>query len=122
MVMTLKVEGVEETIAEFNAINIKVTKNVQEVIESSAIRVRDDARSRAPFKTGKLKRDIRVKKSKDGLTAAVTYMGKKRAFYGKFIEFGTRFMPARPFLGPAWEVERPNFIRAIVVAVDESHS
>ena len=121
--MTLKMEikGLDETIGYLNAVDLKATKNVQDVIGNTAIAVRDEARSRAPISTGKLKKDIRVKTAQDKLSAEVTYMGKKRAFYGKFIEFGTRFMPARPFLGPAWEKLRPRFFTDITAALDGAH-
>lgn len=33
--------------------------------------------------------------------------------YAVFQEFGTRFLPARPFLIPAWEAERAGFLEAM---------
>lgn len=39
----------------------------------------------------------------------IVSVGSRQAFFGQFIEFGTNKQPARPFMGPAAESERPNF-------------
>jgi HK97 gp10 family phage protein len=113
------IKGLDETIAHFDGMNNKIIKAVTEAVQQSAERVRDDAKARAPIATGKLFRDIRIKKSQDGLAAEITYTGKKRAFYGKFVEFGTKKMPARPFLGPAWQKEEPAFLEKVTAAINE---
>lgn len=88
--------------------------------------VRDEARLRAPVDTGKLQRNIVAFRDPDPRSSGVTeayYItwrkgrrrGQKRrkdlatansdkdAYYGRFVEFGTSKMPARPFLRPAFE-------------------
>lgn len=57
---------------------------------------------------GKLKLSLRIvnvpsKKTAHSATVAVS-IGK--AFWGMFVEFGTRFMGARPFLRPAFESKK----------------
>lgn len=37
------------------------------------------------------------------------YAGSKDAFYGRFHEFGTVNMPARPFFYPVWRAKRAEF-------------
>jgi HK97 gp10 family phage protein len=62
---------------------------------------------------GYLRAALGVWRIKKGSTATVTYGVGARgyAFYGKFLEFGTRFITARPFLRPAldsshlWAIE-----------------
>ena len=41
----------------------------------------------------------------DGLTAVV----EPKTNYAAYVEFGTRFMEAEPFLKPAWETQKEQF-------------
>lgn len=51
---------------------------------------------------GHLKRNIRVqKRRKVGRKEVGTIIGTGNAFWGRFLEFGTRKMAARPWFGPA---------------------
>lgn len=62
----------------------------------------------APHDTGTLARS---------LTSRLVYAAKERAryevgtnvFYAPFVEFGTRFMAAQPYLGPALEQARRKY-------------
>lgn len=66
--------------------------------------------------TGNLRRSIQPPKiSVDGLTATVVVM----ADYGAYVELGTRYMEAQPYMGPALnEVEAP-FIRDLKNSLGE---
>ena len=62
------------------------------------------AQAKAPKRTGKLSGDIthEIKTEKNDVVGYVGVKGGKgAAFYGYFIEVGTRKMAARPFLRPA---------------------
>jgi HK97 gp10 family phage protein len=59
--------------------------------------------------TGTLRRSIASVFSNGGLTGVVG----PSVFYGKFIEFGTRRMGARPFMRPAAEAVLPKFAEAV---------
>lgn len=64
--------------------------------------VRDEVRDKAPIDTGLLKRSIRTRERKDEngwMQVAVEV--RRRAFYGKFFEYGTSKMAAKPFIRPA---------------------
>lgn len=77
--------------------------------------VRKDARRRAPVATGNLRKQIRTRRSKLSTVYNVTYfvgVGGK-AFYWRFIEFGTKDQPAHPFLRPAFEENKKAAIEAI---------
>jgi HK97 gp10 family phage protein len=76
--------------------------------------IRDEARARAPKKSGKLRRNIvsAALRQKDapGLATAgvrVRSNGKadspNNAFYWRFVELGTQFMKATPFMRPAFD-------------------
>lgn len=64
--------------------------------------VREEAKQRAPVRTGNLRDHIDVEIAKTQPHKAEVHVGPtKEAFYGMFIEAGTSKMPARPYLRPA---------------------
>ena len=58
----------------------------------------------ASVKPGHLKRNIKIRlaKSAKGEAKGYVYVSFK-AFYGKFVEYGTKKMSAKPFLRPAFD-------------------
>lgn len=66
--------------------------------------VSDGKQSPASQKYGKLKRNIKVKRLR--FTARDEKMARVdtgRAFWGLFLELGTRYIPAQPWMQPAFE-------------------
>lgn len=57
------------------------------------------------YQTGTTKRSISLEFKDDGLTAEV----EPGTEYSPYLEFGTRFMDAQPFVKPAWEVQKEQF-------------
>ena len=118
---SIVIKGVGETIRSLEFYETKALSNIEKQIEISATNVESDARAAAPRDTGNLSRKIRKKINKREYYAVITYMGKGRAFYGKFAEFGTKTQPAKPFLGPAWEREKDNFLNGVINGVNEAN-
>lgn len=99
----------------------------KDVVADSAMRIEQNAKGNCPVDTGRLRSDIKIRFTKEGLAA---YIGTD-VFYAPFVEFGTGRrgaasnvqvppevtyvygprpgQPARPFLFPALEAERPTF-------------
>lgn len=68
--------------------------------------VRDEARAKVAVDTGHLKRQIRTRERSDrdgNMRFAVEV--PRGAFYGRFLEYGTSKMAAKPFLRPAAEAK-----------------
>lgn len=104
-------------VKELDAVMKEFTPAVQKQILRSATRqaakpVMELARAWAPHETGALERSIKVRalkrsrKNKDTVGARVVtsesdnlFQGDQ--FYGAFQEFGTKHMPANPYLAPA---------------------
>lgn len=91
----------------------EATEGVKRQLASAANDVFETARfnilANRSVRTRNLLESLRVRISPDGLSARVGLIGKKanrKAFYGRFVEFGTKKMPAKPFLTPAWEENR----------------
>ncbi|EPY2286639.1 HK97-gp10 family putative phage morphogenesis protein [Clostridium sporogenes] len=71
----------------------------------------DEAKNNVPVKTEKLKKGLKVSgvRKKGGnkfVLAGIQKGDNSKIFYGKFLEFGTSKMKARPFMGPAYESKR----------------
>lgn len=53
------------------------------------------------------------KESGDGKAMYRVSWNKTHAFYGRFVEFGTSKMAAKPFLRPAYDVARAKALKAV---------
>ena len=80
-------------------------------VEASAQRIVYSARALAPSLTGALRRSIDYSMSRGGTKAYVGIAaGEGDALtYWRFIEFGTHYVPSRPFFRPAAEAEAGRF-------------
>lgn len=92
----------------------KVEKKLtRQALRAGAKIIAKEAKLRAPVDTGELKSKIKVwalKRSRKRIgvlvgTSAKEYTGDQ--FYAAFVEYGTKDMPAKPFLGPAAEAKGP---------------
>lgn len=85
-------------------------------MERAAAFAAEEARKKVPVRTGLTKRDIRHEVIVRGLTVT-GYFGvfreNSKAFYAKFIEWGTSKMAARPFLRPAILENRRKIMKLI---------
>lgn len=69
------------------------------------------------YQPGNLQRSIyqayNAEISVDGKTAVYSVSwNKSKAFYGRFVEYGTARMPAHPFLRPAYEAKKAEALQA----------
>ena len=63
------------------------------------------AQQKAPVDTGYLKRSIGLEFTDGGMSAEV----EPTADYAPYVELGTRFMEAQPYLGPAFNEQKEKF-------------
>lgn len=121
----VEIRGAEELKARLEELSKRKMKNIARgYVTAAAAFLRDEIRSATPVDTGLLQRAIRAKRNrgeadvarasvfvsmkqrkprKDG-TSRVAKNGKEIApFYWRFIEYGTRFRPARPFMRPTFQ-------------------
>lgn len=89
-----------------NALNVNLSRweakkvlEVKELVKKTAMNIRRNARRRAPVKTGRLRKSIRILYGKDRLSAYVRAV----APYSHIVENGSSVTGAspRPFLKPA---------------------
>lgn len=96
----------------FPAIRREMNRNAGRIVREAAFDIEAEAKTRAPVDTGNLKNSIQATRVNDLHWRVVV-----GAEYGVYIEFGTRFMAAQPFLVPAWRDVLPNFIAAMTKVV-----
>lgn len=119
----MKVRGMEGLSRAILALPIRMRrKAVRPALQSAASIVRREIIQNAPVDTGVLKRSIRQKfKRATRFEEAVMVGVSQRAYYWKFLEFGTDRMAARPFIRPAFDRTSKEtlteFIRAARIGV-----
>lgn len=82
-----------------------VEANARTGVKKHAEKIASDARSRAPVATGYLRSSIKAESLETGKSAQIVV----GAEYGRFVEYGTYKMAARPFLTPALEADKAAF-------------
>lgn len=122
--MAVRVRGLKELERKLQAFPERVARNaLSSSVGAGARLVRDNAKARAPGDEGRLYRNIIAYRMRKGSTRhaiswAVTVKTKgdkdsfDNAYYWTFVEFGTRYQVAQPFLRPAFE---SNKLRAVGV-------
>ena len=92
----------------FPEIERKMALRISAAVKEGADEVAEDARSRVPVQTGKLRDSIEVTRKGPARTAVEVGI-----FYGKFLEFGTKHASAQPFLVPALEGKQETIVAKV---------
>lgn len=83
--------------------------DVKRVVRKNGSELQDKMQEKADFKmgyaTGETKRSIVLEIEDDGFTAEV----EPTTEYAPYVEYGTRFMDAQPFVGPAFREQKKKF-------------
>ncbi len=92
----------------------KLNKGLKKRMDMSAVKtavkkngsdMQKKAQRNAPVDTGNLKNNIGLEISDGGMAATV----EPTAEYAPYVELGTRFMEAQPYLKPAFEEQKKQF-------------
>ena len=99
----IKVVGIEK-------LQKKLKKNVQmedvkRVVRHNGAEMQEKAQRNAPVDTGTLKRSIGLEITDSGMAAEV----EPTAEYAPYVELGTRFMEAQPYLKPSFDDQKEKF-------------
>ena len=77
----------------------------KQIVRSCGTKLQRDAENNAPVDTGTLKRSITIEIEDDGLTAVIA----PHTEYAAYVEYGTRYMTAQPYMRPAYEEVKAEF-------------
>lgn len=103
MARSIQIKGIDK-------LQKKLRKNatmadVKTVVRTNGIEMNRTASRLAPVDTGFLRRSIVFAIADGGLTATST----AGAEYAPYLEYGTRFMSAQPFMRPAYNQQKAKF-------------
>ena len=87
-------------------------------LKIAAFAVERKGKEKAPSDTGANRDSIFVAEV-DDIGGAPAYRVGPTTEYGPFLEFGTWKMPARPYMVPALESERPRLLAAVTQIMQE---
>lgn len=79
--------------------------DVKRVVRHNGAEMQAKAQQNAPVDTGYLKRSIGIENTDGGMAAEV----EPTADYAPYVELGTRFMEAQPYLKPAFDEQKEKF-------------
>ena len=79
--------------------------DVRNVVKMNGAELQNKAMRMAPVDTGTLKRSIGLEITEAGMTAEV----EATAEYAPYVEYGTRFMKAQPYIRPSLEEQKKSF-------------
>lgn len=136
MARAFTVENPEAMTAALNGLDNIASESVLRQAAVSGARVMfEEIKLRAPVgdktyerkggqhQPGTLKRSILIAYDKEasltGKSASYIVTWSKEAFYGRFLEYGTSKMAARPFLRPAYEAKREEAAKAVENTIQE---
>lgn len=126
-VVTAKVEGLRELDRDLRALGPSLARGgLRAAVNAGAQVIKKAAQAFAPVLTGRLSRKaIYVRRAKElsnnysqnyvvAVRTGTKHAKKDRdAYYWWFLEFGTRFMAAMPFMRPAFESKKTEAFQAI---------
>ena len=79
--------------------------DVKKVVRHNGSEMQKKAQKNAPVDSGTLKRSIGLEINEGGMVAEV----EPTADYAPYVELGTRFMEAQPYLKPAFDDQKKEF-------------
>ena len=109
--MKITIAGIEEISGKLRK-NVRLDDVKRAVLTNGAELTRNSQRL-APVDTGRLAGSINLSLEDGGLTA-ITRDGVN---YGKYVDFGTRFMSAQPFMTPSFNLQAKKFKRDMEMLV-----
>lgn len=115
---TIEIIGLKEANAALRKLPEFAKVQAQQTMDVTAFQVAQQAAARAPVRTGLLKDSIQWRSRPRSLSAVVGVLA--RAFYWKFLEYGTVKLSPRPFLRPAADAMRADHHARLLQALEKA--
>lgn len=118
MKVTYSSDGTTEILGSLGRLKSEQLLTARDVCKQAARDIVNDARSRVPVRTGKLRRAIHhAIKTRKG-EFEIGFGWRAKAYYGFFIEYGTKRQAAHPFLRPAFDARTQGLEERIGDAIE----
>jgi len=103
----IEMQGYDEFVRQLRNIGGSVQQNLEQIVTEESEPLRAEVARRAPRgEEGNLV-DVGLKVTLNDVRGVSIIIGpKEKGFYGKFLELGTKYIKARPFMAPAFELYR----------------
>jgi len=119
----VKLLGDKELRRTFKAMEVHAQDFVAAELAEVADKIQEEAKRLSPVGTGKGSKGH----MRDNINVHFDQLDQDRSElrvsvdvdYAKFVEFGTIYMSAQPFLRPALEKHKPDIVKAVEFAMDE---
>lgn len=115
---SFKIEGLDEMFSKVKKSSQSVYASLQKELHDEGLKLSKVMKQKAVFtkgySTGATRKSIRLINRKDSVTVG------PRTDYAPYLEFGTRFMEAQPFVKPAIDEIRPDFEKTFRKLVENS--
>ena len=108
--ITIKVKGIPEALASLRKYQSKKKEQIKHELRKGAFKVEGLAKDVVAVDSGRLKSSITTDDSDIGIL--LMRVGTN-VFYAVYVEFGTKRMPARPYLFPAFFAYENDIVKAI---------
>jgi HK97 gp10 family phage protein len=125
-VANIELTGVDEILNKLQQMGTNISRLESKALKNAAEPVLEDAKATNAFndRSGKLRKGLKISnvKNKEGTKYILVGIDKgdnSKIYYGKFLEFGTSKMPARPFLQPAYEKNKDKIQKTIAETLKE---
>jgi HK97 gp10 family phage protein len=117
-VFELSVRNQAALVANFYSFDVEAKEQIRALVVRQAESLRNLTMSFAPVDTGYMRDHVLARYGPEGFSFEVgweasDFLGAGLSFYPFFVEYGTRFMPAQPSLGPAWREVEPRYTNAL---------
>lgn len=106
----IKINGLPEALSKFRKYQTRKKKQIKDELMIGAFKVEGGAKDVVAVDTARLKNSITVDAS--DIAMLVVRVGTD-VKYAPFVEFGTKFMGARPYLYPAFFSQENEIVKAI---------
>jgi HK97 gp10 family phage protein len=105
--------GMDEFLKKLERLELSVQKQIlTEAVKEGAELIRVVAALSAPQRTGLLRKQIKITMAVNQAKEVIARIGwAKKAFYGMFVELGTKSQAAQPFLEPSFEATKESALR-----------
>ena len=101
----MQITGIDELSRDIRKrMNLDAVKNI---VKQNGAEMQMKMQRNAPVDTGNLKRSVTGSLSDGGMT----FTAQPIAEYSGYVEYGTRFMNAKPYVRPAYNVQKEIFKR-----------